>query len=98
VRVPDEAIGDLYVARDMKLFDETELPGGIEVLSGDRVSVVGGSWQGYEAVVESRVRRSAGLRIVGRAGSHGRSCLLTFCGSWHSNCLGRPAGIVGDRS
>jgi transcription antitermination factor NusG len=68
VRVPDEAIGDLMVAVDMKLFDETQLPNGIEVLKGDRVSVVGGNWQGYEAVVESRVKGWAGLVIDGPRG------------------------------
>jgi transcription antitermination factor NusG len=68
VRVPDEAIGDLMAAVDMKLFDETELPNGIEVLKGDRVTVVGGSWQGYEAIVESKKRGWAGLVIDGPRG------------------------------
>jgi transcription antitermination factor NusG len=68
VRVPDETIGDIMAAEDMRLFDETEFPKGIEVLSGDRVSIIGGSWQGYEAIVESRAKRSAGLVIDGPKG------------------------------
>jgi transcription antitermination factor NusG len=68
VRLADEAVGDLMAAEDMKLFDDTVLPNAVEILRGDRVSIIGGNWQGYEATVTSRARRSVQLKITGPKG------------------------------
>jgi transcription antitermination factor NusG len=69
VRVTDETIGDIMAAEDMQLFDETVGPNAVEILKGDRVSIVAGTWHGYEAIVQSPAGRRASLRIVGSKGS-----------------------------